>query len=156
MSEKVIFLDIDGPMISSLMILVNRMASFQREFPSTAIAAMNEVCERTGAKIVLNTTHNRPIRGVMNIDDALVNQGLDAEHLHSSDRHTKYPEIQRDIAVNEWLHRHPEVTAWVAFDDARFTDKENLIWIDPDTGITVPHLNAAIDQLGGKQILILM
>lgn len=156
MGEKVIFLDIDGPMIPATMFLVDRMASFNRVFPVTTVAVVNELCERTGAKIVFNTTHNRPFPDVPNIDAALVRHGLCESHLHPTDRHTNYPDIARDLAVKEWLARHPEVREWVALDDVRCADDDHMILVDGDAGLHVGHLNDAIHRLGGKPVLILM
>lgn len=152
---KVVFLDIDGPMIPATMFLVDRMASYHRRFPPTTVAVINRLCEETGAKIVFNTTHNRPFDGVPDIGAALVEQGLDAEHIHS-DGHTRYPDIPRDLAVKEWLKRHPEALDWIALDDTKFTDAENLIWVDPEAGLHLGHLNQGIRALGGKPVLVLM
>ena len=154
--SKIIFLDIDGPMIPATMFLIDRMCSFKRLFPETTVAAINRLCSDSEAKIVFNTTHNRPFKDVPNIDDALVNHGLDPDHLHPTDRHTKYPDISRDLAVKEWLARHPEVEAWVAIDDVECAEKPNMILVDPDAGLHVGHLNQASMVLGGKPCLILM
>jgi hypothetical protein len=157
--EKVAFLDIDGPMIPSGQFLINRMCSWQRDFPAIPIACMNALCERSGAKIVLNTTHNNPIDGVPDIQEMLIRAGLKAEHFHK-DAKTSYPNNsihggRRMLAIDGWLDDHPEVTHWVAFDDANFTDKKNLILIDMDSGIHVGHLNRALGILGGKPFIIL-
>lgn len=154
--DRVVFLDIDGPMIPATMVLIDPGASWKRLFPATTVAVVNALCARTGAKIVFNTTHNIPIDQAPDIEVALVNQGLDAEHLHPSDLKTSYPSLPRDIAVREWLARHAEVERWVALDDVRFTEEPNLIWVDPDAGLHVGHLNAAIEMLGGKPFLFLI
>lgn len=154
--SKVIFLDIDGPMIPASYFLVDNMASWNRRFPETTVAVIKRLCERTGAKVVFNTTHNIPFDKVDDIDVALEKQGLDREHIHPTDLATKYPQIERDLAVKEWLARHPEVTDWVALDDVKFTEDERLIWVDPDGGLHLGHLNAAIERLGGKPIVVLM
>lgn len=154
--NKVVFLDIDGPMIPATMILVDRMASPHRKFPATTVAVINTLCERTGAKIVFNTTHNNSWEGVEDIEVALVNQGLKEIHIHPTDNKTKYPQLERGKSVEDWLSRHPEVTDWIAIDDSRFTDDERLIWIDPDAGVHLGHLNEAIQRLGGRQVLIFM
>jgi hypothetical protein len=156
MTDKVIFLDIDGPMIPSSMFLIDRMCSLHRRFPETTVAVLNELCKRTGAKIVFNSTHNRSWESAPDIQVALVDQGLDADHVRSSDWNTAYPDLPRDVAVKAWLHAHPEVTDWVALDDCKFTEDERLIWIDPDAGLHVGHLNNAIKLLGGKPVLVLM
>jgi hypothetical protein len=156
---KIAFLDIDGPMIPSGQYLINRMCSWERDFPAIPIACMNALCERSGAKIVLNTTHNNPIDGVPDIKVMLIRAGLKEEHFHV-DSKTSYPNNtisggRRMLAVNEWLEEHPEVTQWVAFDDEPFTNLENLILIDMDSGIHVGHLNQALGILGGKPFIIL-
>lgn len=153
---KVVFLDIDGPMIPASYFLVDNMASWNRKFPTTTVAVIQRLCERTGAKVVFNTTHNMPFKGIDDIDVALEKQGLDREHIHPTDLATKYPDIERGLAVKEWLARHPEVTNWVALDDVKFTDDERLIWVDPDAGVHLGHLNEAIERLGGQKFVVLM
>lgn len=155
-TNKIIFLDIDGPMIPASYFLVDSMASWKRRFPDTTVAVIKRLCEQTGAKVVFNTTHNRPFDGVDDIDVALEKQGLDREHIHETDLATKYPDIERGLAVKEWLSRHPEVTDWVALDDVRFTDDPRLIFVDSDAGLHLGHLNAAVEKLGGQPIVVLM
>ena len=152
--EKVVFLDIDGPMIPATCFLYDRMASYERRFPPTTLAVIKAVCERTGAKIVFNTTHNISFPEVDDICVALVKQGLPAEYLHQ-DHHTRYPELDRDLAVKEWLGRHP-TEAWIAFDDVHFTKDERLIFIDSDAGLHIGHLNIAVEKLGGKPFIVLI
>ncbi|WP_037476811.1 HAD domain-containing protein [Sphingobium sp. ba1] len=153
-TPRVIFLDIDGPMIPGTMFLIDRMCSFHRVFPATTIAVINEVCKRTGAKVVLNTTHNRPFENVPDIVDAMVNFGFDRGHFHAFPK-TMYPDIPRDLAVKEWLNKRGDCD-WIAFDDARFTDDERLIWIDPDCGLHLGYLNDALERFGEAPCLILM
>lgn len=154
--NKVIFLDIDGPMIPATMHLIDNMCSWQRRFPETTVAVLERLCERTGAKIVFNTTHNRSMEGVPDIEVALMDHNFSGEHIHPTDPKTAYPRAPRRCAVEDWLAAHPEVTHWVALDDARFTDDERLIWVDPDAGLHIGHLNLAIEKLGGEPVIILI
>ena len=156
MAEKVIFLDIDGPMIPATMFLIDRMCSFNRVFPATTIAVINRLCEQTGAKVVFNTTHNRPFPDVPDIAQAIVLHGLDQDHLHPTDMHTRYPDLPRDVAIKEWLARHDDVEDWCAIDDCLCADDEHMVLVDPDAGVHVGHLNAASRILGGKPVLILL
>jgi hypothetical protein len=153
-TNRVVFLDIDGPMIPYSMFLVDRMASYNRVFPAITVAVIREVCERGDAKVVFNTTHNTPFDGVPDIDVAMVNAGFPREMIHA-DMKTQYPQIPRGLAVTEWLRRHPEVTDWIAFDDVKFTDADNLIWINPDAGLHLEHLNVALDRWNCSQFLVL-
>lgn len=153
---KIIFLDIDGPMIPSYMYLIDAMCSFNRIFPQGPIAVLNRLCKETGAKIVFNTTHNSPWKDVPDIEVAIVNHSLNPDYLYTDDLKTYYPQYPRDLAVKDWLRRHPDVTDWVALDDVRFTEDERLIWIDPDAGLHLGHLNRAVELLGGNPVLVLM
>jgi hypothetical protein len=155
-TSKVIFLDIDGPMIPATMFLIDRMCSLNRIFPATTVAVINSLCERTGAKVVFNTTHNQPFPDTPDIGDALVSHGLSAGHLHPTDANTLYPNIPRDVAIKEWLARHDEVDDWCAIDDCLCADDEHMVLVDPDAGVHVGHLNAACRILGGPPCLILM
>lgn len=152
--SRVVFVDIDGPMIPFSMFLIDRHASLNRTIAPIPIAVLNRLCERSGAKIVFNTTHNISLDDVPDIEVACVNAGLKQEYIHP-DMKTKYPSIDRGNSVLEWLHRHPETTDWIAFDDARFTDVDNLIWIDPDAGLHLGHLNQALDRWNCTQFIVL-
>jgi hypothetical protein len=141
-------------MIPFSMMLVDRLAARNRIIPQIPVAVVRRVCERADAKVVFNTTHNTPLEGVADIDVAMVSAGLPGVLIHP-DKMTIYPSIARDLAVTEWLHRHPEVEDWIAFDDTRFTDAENLIWVDPDAGLHLKHLNVALDRWGVSQFLVM-
>lgn len=153
--NKVVFLDIDGPMIPSGMFLLNRNASYGRHFGEVPLAVIRRLCAETGAKIVCNTTHSRTIDGEPTIKDALIAKGIPADHFHP-DSFTEYPDKRRKQAVDDWLARHPEVTHWVALDDQKFTDDERLVHIDPDAGLHVGYLNQAIGLLGGNPFIVLI
>lgn len=154
MTERVIFLDIDGPVIPYTMFLLDKMCSWHRVIPTHTVAVVKEACERGNAKVVFNTTHNRSWEGAPHIEEAVIAAGLPREMVHP-DMKTKYPDIARGDAVLEWLHRHPEVTDWIAFDDVKFTEADNLIWIDPDAGLHLGHLNAALDRWKCASFLVL-
>lgn len=154
MSKRVVFLDIDGPMIPYSMFLVDRMASYNRVFPAITVAVVREVCKRGEALVVFNTTHNTPFDGVADIEEAMISAGFPREMVHP-DMKTKYPQLPRDQAVVEWLHRHPETDDWIAFDDVKFTQANNLIWVNPDAGLHLEHLNVALNRWGCSQFLVL-
>jgi hypothetical protein len=153
MSERIIFLDIDGPIIPGGAYLLDPMCSHNRIIPEIPVAIVREACKRGNAKVVFNTTHNRSWDGVDDIEVAMVKAGFPAEYIHP-DTKTHYPETRRDEAVQEWLSRHPEVKDWIAFDDAKFTEADNLIWVDPDAGLHLGHLAAAMKRWSGRPFLV--
>ena len=66
MSDKIIFLDIDGPMIPYTSFLFNPHASFDQVLDDRCCRVLHKIIEASGAKIVFNTTHNTmlyPIEG---------------------------------------------------------------------------------------------
>lgn len=149
------FLDIDGPMIPYSMFLIDLHASFKRVLSPIAVAVIHDVCVRGNALVVFNTTHNTPIDGVPDIEEVMIAAGFPREMIHP-DMKTKYPSLPRGTAVLEWLSRHAgEVEDWIAFDDVRFTDADNLIWVEPDAGLHVGHLNAALNRWNCPQFLVL-
>lgn len=151
---RVVILDIDGPMIPSTWVLCHGMAAWDRTFPETTIRVMNVLCERSGARIVINSTHNTPREDAPDIVDALVAHGLEPAHLHPTDPLTRYPDLSRLDAAQDWLTRHAEVVDWVGFDDTVYTQADQLIRVDPDSGLTLCHLNQALTRFGCRTIFI--
>lgn len=153
---RIAFLDIDGPMIPSTFVLVDRRAGWERRFPRVTIAVVNELHRRSGALVVLNTTHVESRPGVPDIEKALVTHGLDRSALHPTDARTTHPVLPRTEAIAEWLSRHPETTDWIALDNEVFMTGDALIWVDPDSGLTLSHLNQALKTFGCRPVTILV
>lgn len=152
---RIVFLDIDGPMIPATMYLADNMCSPNRNFPPTTIAVINYLCDKTDAQVVFNTTHNIDWDGATPLQVAIVSAGLKPQHIHP-DSKTLYPTKERGEAIIEWLSRHPEVTDWIALDDCKFTGDERLIWVDPSPGVHLEHLNIALERWNLPPILLLM
>lgn len=153
--QRIIFLDIDGPVIPGTMYCLDRHCSWQKNIPPMIAHAVNTMCERTEAKIVFNTTHNRVREGEETIFQAMVRAGFDPAHLFTADPATHYPKVARDQAVTEWLGRHPD-TDWLALDDCEFTNDERLIRIDPHVGITLLTVNEVIGRWNGKPVIVML
>lgn len=152
--KRVVFLDIDGPVIPNGMYLIDVMASHDRILAPIPIAVVKMICEKAGALVVFNSTHNIPWPPVLDIDQQMIACGFPPEFIHP-DMKTKYPTLDREASVHEWLSRHPDTDDWIALDDARFTDADNLIWVDPNAGLHIDHLNQALDRWNCTQFLVL-
>jgi hypothetical protein len=57
MSERIVFLDIDGPVIPFSMFLVDRHASINRVLAPIPVAVVKMICERSGARVVFKKNH---------------------------------------------------------------------------------------------------
>lgn len=156
-TTRVIFLDIDGPMIPDTMLLAEYWASWQRKMPPTTVAVVNCLCKESGARIVTNTTHNHqppaprvPDEDLTPIKEALIREGVKPDYFHK-DSKTQYPDVSRMAAVNHWLSAHPEVSEWLIIDDdAQFAHSvdPNVLWVDPGTGLAISHLERALRHFG--------
>jgi len=155
--ERLIFLDIDGPMIpSGCYVAYGYEASYNRKYSPICVAIINRLCHETKAKIVFNSTHN--MSGYDLIDDS-VREGLKFGHMYKEGSFTSYPRVEnRKDAINLWLKKHDYNDSnclWCAFDDVDF-QHSNLILIDFDVGITLKHYHKAVKILQkGNPITIL-
>ena len=154
--QKVLFLDVDGPLIPSTTFFVNPAASKHRHCSPYAIAIVNRLCRDANAKVVMNTYHNSD--GLRLKDDLKVN-GMDPSLFHP-DWQTKYPHglmcdemATRLAAINEWQSRNGDVN-WLCFDDSNFTSDSRLILVDFDAGITTKEYMKARKAWGLSGLMI--
>jgi hypothetical protein len=152
--NKIIFLDIDGPIITS------NLSAFQidrsQHNPKT-IENLLSLVYLTGAKIVTNTMHNAVDYKGNNIKQDLVKWGISENSFHQ-DWKTTYPFVDytklpstrkgigRLIAINDWLEKNKDHN-WICFDDRNFTDDPRLVLIDATTGIGNKEIQKALTLL---------
>jgi hypothetical protein len=157
--NKIIFLDIDGPVIPTTVSIYNSM--FRLKHNSNAIIYLNKLCKKTGAKIVTNTMHNINDYVDGNIKDDLIKWGIKEEYFHESWKTIfpliNYKEINSKIrgigrlhAIDLWLVEQKDIDNWVCFDDRYFTTLPNLIHIEDGLGIKKEHYDYALKFLGKK------
>lgn len=156
MPDKVIFLDIDGPMIPYTSFLFNNMASFDQELDTRCVAVLRKIIDASGAKIVFNTTHNRHLHQEDGFP-GLINQFVAAgfgDDLHE-DMHTVYPDVDRLTAINEWLDRNKtDNMLWVALDDVKIDHKRAFL-VNADHGIGIDAYNHCAKWLMFKTFVVL-
>lgn len=169
--NKIIFLDIDGPMIPSGSYIKNPFASFQRDMASMAVDCMNYLCDTADAKIVTNSSHNyhdRPAdlsnnsmgSDTYNLREDLIFNGIEERFIHKTWR-TTYRAGNRESrlqAIHKWIrdHTNHDTIDWIVFDDViPSTFCPNAIDIDFDVGITVRELNKALDAFNERMFIIL-
>jgi hypothetical protein len=154
---KIIFLDIDGPMISTPQLLNNHMASEYRSLMNqNSIIYINSICKLCDAKIVTNSSHNyHNVEGKMTLKDSLIFHGIKPEYIHD-DWRTEYGDVgyftkTRDGAILGWLFEHIDVKDYIMFDDIEFTDAKNLILVDFDDGIKYRDYEKALALFNYKK-----
>lgn len=164
---KIIFLDIDGPIINTSMFYVKGDCSLERTYLNTeALANLYRILKLSGAKLVTNSTHSPyDIEDELTLKprtlkEDLIYWGLPADVFHD-DWRTKYPNYReeffhpRQASINEWLSRNGEHD-WVAIDDVLFNDERQYL-IDFDRGITYHTLDKVLNfwNIENKKLVIL-
>lgn len=160
MKSKIIFLDIDGPVITEPCFFIDPIdASMGRTVMSThAIGYLKELVKNTNSLVVLNSTHNThdiedPLTGRnRTIKDDLIYWGMKEEEFHPNWK-TEYPnpkcakfsESRRMKAVSNWLEANGD-HVWIAFDDEDF-HFENQYNIDIFAGIDYNAYRWGIEKL---------
>lgn len=150
--EKIVFLDVDGVTIPLSLTYYTVDNPGDRIMSNVIIGILNNLCKKTGAKIVTNTTHNIDHPGQPSIKEVLIAQGLQEEHFHQNHK-TDYgvTNVHRMMSIKKWLIENGEPENWIAFDDEQFTDDPNLILIDRDVGITLKDMWKAMERFGVKR-----
>ena len=148
---KVIFLDIDGPIINAGCYGINKAASMSRRVMNTsAIGWVNMLCEFGAAKVVTNSTHNRDdaTMSVRDLRGDLIHWGLKEEYFHQNWR-TRYAidVFDRYNAIWDWMDKNGDHD-WVCFDDYFFKDDPRLVVVDMNDGITYNNFETAAKLFG--------
>lgn len=150
MNDKVIFLDIDGPMIPYTSFLFNTYASFDQALDDRCCRVLQKIIDASGAKIVFNTTHNTMLYpSEMYNCPGLINQFEAAgfgTHIHETIC-TSYPGLDRRTCIMQWQHMNGFDGDWVAIDDAKI-DHERAYLTDADLGIGIGEYNHCAKWLG--------
>lgn len=146
---KILFLDIDGVLKPARSYWLPHR--HQGSFDPLGVAAVNKICEKTGALIVTNTVWNRED----NLTNILREQGITgAFHEH---RRTEYPieANNRWNAIFTWIRGHSKIGQWVALDDAE-SDHPRIIQVNGQEGISTEDYRNATRILGNEDKFIVM
>lgn len=112
---KIIFLDIDGPMIPMRAYHLPNQTSPVSMFDPCAVAMLNRLLAFSQAKIVCSSTW-----GMMGYDrwmELLGKNGIDTSVVHKDWITPRRMSSYRINEIKWWLDEHPEVVDYVAIDD---------------------------------------
>jgi hypothetical protein len=151
---KVIFLDVDGVMISEesfllTMALGGRVVIFSRK----AMKALRAIVKRTGAVVVLTSSWRpmpgyAPTRSYEQFCSALQRNGTP---LYDRTPWLEDREHDRSDEICAWLEEHPAESFVLIDDNDRFRNhpelKERWIPIDAEHGLNKTHVERAVELL---------
>lgn len=142
---KVLFLDIDGPLIPGrAYAMPGQTKPIVKKFDPCAVGIINEVCWKQHRKLVIHSSWVKFIDEVGgDLKEYMISEGLSPQIWHSDPICS--PLGWRYDRVNEWLSRH-EVEDFKILDDVPCNDifeeerlKEHLLLIDFENGITMDN-----------------
>jgi hypothetical protein len=137
MSEKIIFLDFDGPLSNPRVVLYG---GYDNALDPVAVTALNNVCSYTGAKIVCTSTRTAPhsAENYAETQALLEAAGLDLRHLHQDWSCFYDMDSPRKTHIKKWLHAHPQVKHYAIIDDEAVGMK-NMIRVGDMDGLQIRH-----------------
>ncbi len=146
---KIIFLDIDGPLIPLRMFFGgSRPYNYDARsfvYDPVAVGMINKLAETTGAQVVFNSAHCENTGEVM-AHQARVN-GL--AHMHEKGK-TDYifnRDLTRESAMYNWMQRFGRPEKWIVIDDCDMK-LANQIVVNYDAGLSIHDFVKAHHLLG--------
>lgn len=152
---KVIFLDIDGVLVTFKEVHDKRQSNGMHSFSQECVSRLNKIIDETGAELVLSSSWR--IHGLDSFNNHARHQGMSklpfdvTPNLDSKLESGVYVAKQRGDEIKHWLDRHPEVTHFVAIDDSSdmrgVEDHFVHVKAGMDTGLQDSHVEKAIKLL---------
>lgn len=137
-SEKIIFLDFDGP-LSSFRVMSQTDSNL--DFDPVAVGMLRNVCEVTGARIVCTSvrTWAHSIDDFKEMQKLFDEAGLDLALLHPDWTVNKKRVDDRKQNILDYLAAHPEIKQYAIIDDD-YVDLPELVLVDAMNGILFKNL----------------
>ncbi len=151
MTNRVLFLDIDGVFIPGrVYMMAGQTKPIVTTFCPSVVGMVNDICEQTGAKLVIHSSWLRSSLQFMasfnegeepSTHEWMIRQGLKAEYFHK-DHSCQYRfSGTRWMAITDWLLDHSDTDYWVIDDEELFypndvLHKRRCILTDFNEGLT--------------------
>ncbi len=142
--EKVLFLDIDGPMITQRSTFLKQIG-LNKNFDPVASALVSTLLRELDAWIVVSSSWRvRPLEVI----ESIFRYNKVLTKFHPDWRTTvKHPKFSRREQILEWISRHPEVKSWAAVDDEDLSPLSNFVHVTYENGITWECFQELVNHL---------
>lgn len=146
MTDSVLFLDVDGPLIPHrCYLLPENHGCLVSRFDPVMVAVINRVLRVSDTKLVISSTWRNG--GRIQFESLMVRNNLPPRALHT-DWATKLGSEKRSVEIKEWLARHPEVEHYAAIDDELDVgDLPGGIVCSFENGMMRSHITRMVDLL---------
>lgn len=150
---KIIFLDIDGVLNSHEWIHANQhlfnagRLFMHQNVDRTAVARVQQICDATGAKIVISSTWRR-LNTLEQLQNVLRNHGLASEVIGTTPILSDF----RGKEIQQWLDNNGPIESFVIIDDDgdMLHLMDRLVKTSFDTGLQDRHVSQAIETLNAQ------
>lgn len=147
---KILFLDIDGVILSGRALWAT---NDHTHLEAEAIKMLNEVCERTGALVVVSSTWRRDARCRSRLLDAGFTGRFHRDWRTPLPHEVaaKWRSRNRGGEIADWLSRHREVSRYAIIDDdSDMLPKQKRAFVQTvfADGITAAHVEQLVAILG--------
>lgn len=146
---KVIFLDIDGPMIPSrAYFLKENRGKIGKRFDPVAACMLLDVLDVTRSKLVISATVGN--FGYDHVAQLLEYNGIDRSYLHEDPITPRDIYRKREDQIDAWRDMHPEVDKYAVLDDENMFDAfgDHMVHVSFTDGMMFPHRDRLIQILG--------
>lgn len=143
---KVLFLDIDGPMIPARAAILSPGSSWTR-FDPVAVAHLNDILSKD---VTLVMSSSWRVLGSYVIRVTLSANGIDPAHLHNdwAVPHLSEEFNSREKCIKDWLVRHQNISHWIALDDMKLDlPEQNLVRVSTVDGMLYSHVREIKNKL---------
>lgn len=140
MTYKVVFIDIDGPMIPAKASWLPNQTTIYSVFDPIATAMVNRLLsDDPDLRIVISSSWGS--RGLKKVSELFEKNGINPDKFHDDWITPRNNTEVRTLQIKEWLNAHPDVIHWCALDDERLdaTILPNFVQCDTYNGIS--HCN---------------
>ena len=144
--QKVLFLDIDGPMIPRRAYFLPNQTGVVSIFDPVAVSLLLKVLEDSGAKIVISSTWGN--HGQDLVKETLEKNGISWNYVHPDWVTPRKMSSSRDHEIKWWLQKHKEVTHWVSLDDEKLA--KNNVRVSFEDGMQWRHYLELLKYLDVK------
>jgi len=144
-THKVLFLDFDGPMIPRRAFYLPGQTYRPSKFDPVAVALLNDVLKKTGAKLVISSTWGR--LGTETVKPTLEENGISWELVHEDWVTPRTFTSTRVQEIETWLSYHREITHWASLDDENLDLEGKNVHVTFDDGMMLHHYEKLLELL---------
>jgi hypothetical protein len=115
------------------------------KFDPVAVALLNSVIDKTGAKLVISSTWGK--LGEDTVKATLEENGVSWDKVHKDWVTPRKLSSTREQEIKMWLNKHRKTTHWASLDDEKLELGGRNVHVSFDDGVLMCHYHKLLDLL---------